>query len=795
MSQEKIKLQYCATPGVQKVLDSANQMIITNDGLSNIVAGLGGSSDKRTYNQWSHKNDPFNDFSALESMYRNSWIAKQIVDIPANDATREWRKFKGKNADVIQVEEKRLNIQSLTNDWIKNARLYGGGLMLMITGQDLAKPLDLNKIQKGDLKKVLVFDRWYLSGTAINVTNPLSDNFLESEYYFLAGTGQAIHHSHICRLNGSFLPLRLNQFEQGFGDSVLRKCTQDISDVSSTQANIANLVFSANVDTIKRKGLFAALASGEDQKTINRYSKMNLLKSTINLTLLDEDETYERNPYNFAGLDRITQMQMQWISGAADIPMTRLFGSSPGGLNATGESDLNNYYDSVKSEQEGQYREGLEKLDQVMLRSAGVTESIEDVEFEWNPLYQDSNTERETQRLAAAQTDQIYLEQGVITEAQAAKRLQSLGDYDIEDADINDLESLRNEENEALKFEMEELKNQAAANEEKFNEASERADKAAADNVSTLVSMRKNIDEQIKKSKAEIEKVNNESQQKINDTIALLEKTKSECDSKIADAANIHKQEIDNKVADITAQFESDKFNIQSICDEAISDLKTQHKTTIDKINDEKEIEISNAKKEHDEITYALDQKVIDAEKEAIDKVKLAEEERDQAIADAELNAKETINEAKEQNVADIKAITDDVNNKLADQKSQYDSDLQSVKDESNQLVDNVITECIQKIEDAEVKSKDLIEQLQKEFDQKIIDSTVNLESLETAIMAKAYKCIKDAQTELNQDDEASDDNQQDGSVDGSNEAEPRDTKVYGEAEIKDENTEADGAE
>lgn len=109
--------------------------------------------------------------------------------------------------------------------------------------------------------------------------------------------------------------------------------------------------------------------------------------------------------------------------------------------------------------------------------------------------------------------------------------------------------------------------------------------------------------------------------------------------------------------------------------------------------------------------------------------------------------------------------------------------------------IDNVIAECIQKIEDAEVKSKDRIEQLQTEFDQKIEDSKVDLESLEIAIMAKAYKCIKDAQAELNQDDEASDDNQQDGSVDGSNEAEPRDTKVDGEAETKDENTEADGAE
>ncbi|CAL9983984.1 portal protein [Vibrio phage D81] len=787
MNKEKMKLQYVPTPGVIKILDSAQQAMITTDGLSNVVAGLGGGSDKRTYNRWSHKNDPFNNFSELEALYRNSWLAKQIVDVPANDATREWRSFKGDHADAIAKEEKRLKVKTLSNDWIKNSRLYGGGLMLMITGQDLAQPLNVKNIGKGDLKKLIVFDRWYLSGTALNVTNPLSENFLQSEYYFLAGTGQAIHHSHICRLDGTFLPLRLNQYEQGFGDSVLRKCQQDISDVSSTNANIANLVFSANVDTIKRKGLFAALASGEDQKIINRYSKLNLLKSTINLTLLDEDETYERNQLAFSGLPQIQQMQMQWISGAADIPMTRLFGSSPGGLNATGESDLTNYYDGVKSDQEGQYREGLEQLDQVMLRSAGVpSEKIDEVEFEWNPLYQDSNTEKATQRLAEAQADMIYLEQGVITEAQVAKRLQSNGDYSIEDADISELESMRDENEEALRIENEELRNQAAANEDDLKDANERADKAIADANETIIMVRKNFDTQTEKSKREADKL-------VSDALAKLDETKAEYEQKITDAAVIHKQTVDQKIAELTAQFESETNDKQVVFDKAIEAIKTEYEQKTLVMEDEHAANVKAIEDGFNAESEKLNKQITDAKLEAEDKVKAAQKERDKLVADAEALAEQSINEANEQNVVDIQTITDGVNKNLADLKAQYDKDLQKVKDEAEQTVESVKAECDQKIADSEAKSNDRINEIESEMNTKIEESKLQTEVILDAVRAEAYKVLKEKNE--NQDDEVVDGDQSNGNIDGSDEAEPREPKGDGEATPEDENAKTDGAE
>ena len=53
---------------------------------------------------------------------------------------------------------------------------------------------------------------------------------------------------------------------------------------------------------------------------------------------------------------------MMDMAGAAGIPATRLFGRSPQGMNATGESDLKNYYEMIDQLRERHLRPALEKL-------------------------------------------------------------------------------------------------------------------------------------------------------------------------------------------------------------------------------------------------------------------------------------------------------------------------------------------------------------------------------------------------------------------------------------------------
>lgn len=404
----------------------------TTDSLTNMVANLGTSRDTRSHNHFGYQ---FISQYELEAAYQSNWIARRIVDVPNEDATREWRTFNGAEAQEIAQEEKRLGLQQLYQNASCWSDLYGGAGMIMITNQDLAKPLDVRKIKKGDLKKFIVLDRWDLSAQEFNFTNPLGENFMKPEFYTFVNGQTRVHHSHVVRLEGARLPRRLSQLEQGWGDSRLRRCMDDLRDVVATKGGIASLVLKANVDTITREGLSAALAGPECDAITRRYQMFGMMQSMVNLGLLDSSEKYERNSVSFAGLSQIMEQFMVWTAGCAEQPVTKLFGQSASGLSATGEGDQDNYYDTIKARQDGPNRQHLEIIDQVLVRSA-IGHFPDDLEFEWNPLYQASGAEQAQQDLADAQTDTINIDNGTIKPSQAMRRMQGRGTYDITDDDI-----------------------------------------------------------------------------------------------------------------------------------------------------------------------------------------------------------------------------------------------------------------------------------------------------------------------------------------------------------------------
>lgn len=416
--------------------DSTSKTSDSVDGLQNVVSGLGTEKAKTSHNQFSLENFAHN-FAELDAAYQTSWIVRKICDVPPEDMVREWRDLRCDAAEEIAAEETRLDLKHNCHDAMTWARLHGGAAVLMITNQDLAKPLNLNKIKKGGLERLLVFDRWELGATSINTTNPLSQNYLMPDHYRVTGGDQEIHWSHFARFFGAKLPRRMMAYTQGWGDSEVRKCMQDIKDVISSKDGIAELMQEANIDVITRTGLNLELASEEDEKIKKRYMLFSQMKSIVNMALLDGDETLTRNTLNLSGVAPILDNFMTWLAGCVGIPMTKLFGESPGGLNSTGESDLSHYYDRISAERPHSLERPLSCLDQVLVRSA-IGEWPDDFDYEWNPLSQPDVLERSQAQLTDAQRDRIYLEDDVISKDQVRASLQSAEVYQFDDAEMSE---------------------------------------------------------------------------------------------------------------------------------------------------------------------------------------------------------------------------------------------------------------------------------------------------------------------------------------------------------------------
>ena len=154
-----------------------------------------------------------------------------------------------------------------------------------------------------------------------------------------------------------------------------------------------------------------------------RFAYAAAMKSINNLLLLGDGETWSRQAIDFGGLPEMVRTFLQVAAGAADIPVTRLLGQSPSGLSATGESDTRNYYDMIAARQELDLRPQLERLDRLMLRSAGLDPGA--LTFAFRPLWQLDAASAAAIALQKAQVTQIYAGLGLWPAAVTARLVEA----------------------------------------------------------------------------------------------------------------------------------------------------------------------------------------------------------------------------------------------------------------------------------------------------------------------------------------------------------------------------------
>jgi phage-related protein (TIGR01555 family) len=366
----------------------------TQDRLVNLVSALGTAKDKSTASAYYFRElDP----AQIIAAYRSDWIARKVVDIPAFDMVREGRNWQAKDdlIEKLEAEEARLQVWPKLAKAIKLARLYGGSALILGTGDtDASQPLRPESVGQGGLNFVHVASRHEITAGQIN-RDPASPGWGEPEDYTMSssvGSGLKLHPSRVIPFIGAEVPdLALNT---AWGDSVLQALDEAIKNAGLASGGIAQLLQEAKVDVFKIPGFMAGMGDeAYRKKVIDRISLANQAKSITNGLLMDKEEDYQQKQISFSQLPEVLSLYLQIAAGAADIPATRLLGQSPGGMNSTGESDLRNYYDRLAADQEMTLRPRLEKLDEVLIRSA-LGNRPPEVHFTFAPLWQISEKEK-----------------------------------------------------------------------------------------------------------------------------------------------------------------------------------------------------------------------------------------------------------------------------------------------------------------------------------------------------------------------------------------------------------------
>lgn len=429
-----------------------------NDSYQNVAARLGIGTE----NQSSGAHYGFNPVTRarqeLDYMYRGSWIVGQAVDCVAEDMTRAGIDITSdiKPDDIAKIQKgfERRQIWQRLSDTVKWSRLYGGAMaVILIEGQDVSTQLRPETVTKGQFKGLMVLDRWLVQPSFSETVTEFGPDMGKPKFYNVVVDAPAlahkkIHYSRVIRIDGVDLPWWQKIAEQGWGMSVIERLFDRLVAFDSTTTGAAQLVYKAHLRTMSVENLRQILAAGgpAEAALIKQFEMIRSMQTVEGLTLIDAKDTFATHTYTFAGLSDVLLQFAQQLSGALQIPLVRLFGQSPAGLNATGDSDIRNYYDLILQQQEGRLRDGIERLLGIIYRSDIGQEPPEDLSFTFNSLWQMSETEKSTIAVGVTSAVVQAYDAGLVSKPAALKELRQSADVtgiwsNVTDEDIKDAEN------------------------------------------------------------------------------------------------------------------------------------------------------------------------------------------------------------------------------------------------------------------------------------------------------------------------------------------------------------------
>lgn len=408
------------------------------DAFSNPMARLGAGTPNLLDSTYYPMQRLTRNYQLLNSLYREHWIMRRIIDVIPSDMLKNWititTEVDPELLKRVDLELRRTQLIEKIKHGLKWGRLYGGAIGIMVIrgqGNNLSEPLDTERMVPGDFCGLLIFDRW--NGVEPSMT--LVDDITDPEYgmpaYYtvtdtVSGKSVSVHYSRVVRFVGDELPFWESQSEQLWGASVIESVFEELKKRDNVSWNIAQLTFMASLRVLKMNDLGQMLAASDEasQKELyNTIQAQNWLMSNMGLQVIDAADGIESHQYTFGGLSEVYQQFMMDISGAAQIPATKLFGRSPSGMNATGESDLQNYYEMIGQEQESKLRPILNKILPVLCMSVfGAVP--DDLDFDFDPVSEPSDQERSD--LAKSGTENVVaaLNAGLVSKRTALKELK-----------------------------------------------------------------------------------------------------------------------------------------------------------------------------------------------------------------------------------------------------------------------------------------------------------------------------------------------------------------------------------
>ena len=313
----------------------------------------------------------FMGYATLQNISQNAMM-RACVQTVADDITKKWIDITGGDEqDKTKVEkldrlQKQYHLQHLFNRAAAMVGYFGGAFIFIDTGvpdEDLHLPLAFNQqsaeLVPGISLRFVLVDPVNVTPADYNCDNPLRPDYMKPRSWWVLG--KKVHSSRLIPLYCNAPPTLLKPSYNFLGipqaqllwDYIIHHNKSRIT-LNNLLEKISLLVFKTDTDSI------FAMADGIRQFELKMSAMSRFRNNDSVMTCDKEREDIANVQTSIAGATDIVRQNLELVAAINRTPAVKLLGLSPSGFNATGESDITNYYDHVRSQQE-HYRDAIDK--------------------------------------------------------------------------------------------------------------------------------------------------------------------------------------------------------------------------------------------------------------------------------------------------------------------------------------------------------------------------------------------------------------------------------------------------
>lgn len=396
-----------------------------NDEWNNNIANINGGNALTQFSQFSLNRLSYAEcaFLASDSIINNA-ITKYSNEILRKGGNivldMEDKEAEARLKEYLEKRLKKLDFFEVLRELINTSLIYGGAFLFIdVDTQELSEPIYLKKeiFTQNKIKALRVVPPYLCGACEVETANPLNKDFMKPIKWVVSGNNQAVHYTRLLSLSIFEAPLMLKPLYNFLGISLCQFMKNYVSSADIARQSLSDMLLRFKSEIIK-----SDLIKINPQEAIARGKAINKLKNNNALILLTKDEDYIQSITPLSGLDKLISQLQENVAVSARMPAVKLLGLTPSGFNATGDFDLNSYYDEIMSLQNAIIKPLIEKVLKMLC-----LEFNSDVmpSYEFEPL--GKVTKLDEANITNLQADFInkLIQSGVITQEQGFNYLKS----------------------------------------------------------------------------------------------------------------------------------------------------------------------------------------------------------------------------------------------------------------------------------------------------------------------------------------------------------------------------------